>query len=224
MSSSKIQELIKHSKILEHADQPSVIKKKSLVESGITNKESLDFLCKLKRGPLATITLYLDDVEMSDCGIRFRLLTAQESLDIELEMQTLGEELNLSPTSIAYSIYYISKTLSRASKLFPGGDNFKIQPDLSELDLRLSIDTDTLIAIGNKYLEFKNKYCPQLENITDNDIEEFVKELDGCEEDLIKKLVLLNGLKSRQTERAVLLDIHKRYQETTKQLDKLFTG
>ena len=222
---SKIQSLIKASKILEHKDVSNGLKKKSLIESGIKDKGAIDFLLKLKRGALSTVTLYLDEVENSDCAINFRLLTAQESLDIEVSMVQLEKEYNINRTSIIYSIYFISKTLSQASKKLPANESFiNTQPELSESDLRNGIDTDTLIALGNKYLEFKNQYAPQLDNVTDEDLEEFVSELNSCEEDIIKKLECLNGLKSRQIERVVLLDIHKRYQDLTKQLDKLFTG
>lgn len=224
---SKLQELIKATKVLEQKDVSNAIKKKSLIETGITDSDKINFLLKLKKGPLNTITLYLDETENSESAICFRLLTSEEQLNIEQEMNNIMKEQEIAYGSLAYNIYYISKTLSKASRKLPFAlEHFaKInQPELSEEELRLAIDTDTLIALGNKYLEFKNQYAPQLENITDNDINEFIEDLNGCENDLIKKLVCLNGLKSRQTERAVLLDIHRRYQELQKQLVNCFTG
>jgi len=224
---SKLQELIKATKVLEQKDIPNPIKKKSLIEVGIKDSDAISFLLKLKKGALNTITLYLDESENSECAINFRLLTAQEWADVELEMHNFAKERDLSYTSVVYSIYYTSKILSRASRNMPYAlEKFSKsnQPELSEEELRLAIDPDTLLSLGNKYLEFKNNYAPQMETITDDDINEFVEELNRCEDDLIKKLVCLNGLKSRQTEKAVLLDIHRRYQDLQKQLESLLTG
>lgn len=224
---SKLQELIKATKVLEQKDISTGLKKKSLIEVGITDSDAISFLLKLKKGALNTITLYLDESENSECAISFRLLTAQEWLDLELEMNNIVKEKNIVYGSIAYNIYYISKILSKASRKLPFAlEHFAKanQPELSEEELRLAIDTDTLIALGNKYLDFKSQYAPQMESITDDDINEFVEELNRCEDDLIKKLVCLNGLKSRQTEKAVLLDIHRRYQDLQKQLESLLTG
>ena len=224
----KIQNLIKASKILEHNKQPKIaMKKKSLIECGI-DKKAVDFLVNLRKGPLTTITMYLDDDPEGDCGISFRLLTAQEGLDLELEMDKLTKDYGFTYLSVAYNIYYASKLLAKASKLSPSTNEVaeitQNQPVLTEEALRNAIDTDTLIALGRKYMEFRDTYSPKLEEVTQEQIDEVVAELDVCEDSPEKKLLCLNGLNSRWIERIVLLDIHEQLRAQQKQVAKSFIG
>ena len=224
----KIQNLIKASKILEHNKQPKIaMKKKSLIECGI-DKKAVDFLVNLRKGPLTTITMYLDGDPEGDCGMSLRLLTAQEGLELELEMDKLTKEHGFAYLSLAYNIYYSSKLLAKASRLSPSTNEIaeitQNQPVLTEESLRKALDTDTLIGLGLKYMEFRATYSPKLEEVTQEQIDEVVAELDACEDSPEKKLLCLNGLNSRWIERIVLLDIHEQLRAQQKQVAKSFIG
>jgi len=219
-TSNKIQALLKVKEEISHEKSSTGNKVKSLYESGTINVEQL---LKMKRGPLTTIKLQLplDLHPQSDCIFTFRLLTARESFDILDELKAS----NLSPyvDKMQYDILNIALTLSAASKPIPSQlENPSNSPELSVNDLMNAIDTDTLLALGYKYLEFQMKNSPPLESLTDADITMFVNALAESEDDA-KKFDLLNGLNLRQMQE-VIISLVKSYSTLIKQVDNVFTG
>lgn len=222
--SNKLSDFIKVAETISYADQPKGKKLKSLAESSISGRDVIDFLIKMKNGPLTTIKLFLDTInsdEVGDVYLTFRLLTAKEQCDIEQEML----DSKLLAGTMLYNIRLSVKILSRASKSIISNDELYNQPHLSEAEMLDSLTPDVLLGLLQAYLEFKQKYCPRVEFLTEEYITDIIRELDSAEveNDPVKKLILLNSLRL-QSMRDLIVNLHLRLLEQTKQLDKFVTG
>ncbi len=213
MSKEHLANILKVVEETTHADQPKGDKIKSLVECGAT---AIDSLLKMKNGPLTKIKLALDHHPESEVIGTFRLLTPQEEYEILDKMS----ESKLSYLDIRYKIKHAALTLSKASQAVPS-QKFDT-PSYSETDLMCSGTVDSLIVLGLKYQEFKDKYSPKLESLTQEQIDKAIKMIEESEDD-IKKSDLLNGWSLRATQE-VLIDSVKKLTSVTKQMEALLIG
>lgn len=210
-------DFIKEYTQIKHGDVSDNKKYKSLIESG-ANTELIPKLLKMKNGCLTSINLPLDNEEISDCMLKFRLLSGQEQIDILDEMAKLKY---IEGIDLQYDIYYISKILSTATKKIVSDFEYT-QPEITEIELRKNIPYKHLLATGIRYNEFVQQNSPQIEWLTENDIKELINDIDS-QEDITKKFVILNGLSLKQTQ-GVVLDLLNKLGNTIKQLDKFVIG
>lgn len=213
--------LIKKAKETAHVDVEEGVKKRSLAELNV-NSDAVKWLLSLKNGPLTSITLALDGEEDSDCQFQLRLLTAQEEADVEGEMMELMNKHDMMPLSLGYNIYKISKILSRASKPIASNMNF-VSPTLTEQELRDVLPTELLIALGERYNEFRIKHVPDLDEVTQEDINEILDALEKCENDPKKLLSTFSTLKYF-TMLKTAVQIYLKMADSSSELAKLYTG
>ncbi len=218
MSTTKqVEALFKVASELSHADAPASVKKLSLIECDVT---CIDLLLKMKHGAFTSVKLALDGELVSDCVFDFRLLTTGEEDTIDEQMAMSG----LSSIDNRYLRKKICLTLSAASVPHP---SFKEHtkafnsPQLPVKDL-LILPEDMLFALGYKYREFKQKHSPKLESLTQQQIDDCVRDIEICEAD-IKKFDLLNTWNLSATHE-VIIDLVKQLAECRKQLEAVFTG
>ena len=213
-------------KILEETKQADIsegTKRKHLVEVGVDDKNIIEFLISMRDGPLTTADFEIGGDDQGDSVvIKFRILTAQEEIDIEEELIKL--KIPDSPFGNLYRKYYISKVLAKATTPIPSNLNLLgNQPVISEQIFRRTITTSHLLAIGYEYLNFLARHSKKLETLTQERIDAILDELVRCEQEDIKKLELLDRLSSSQTQE-VLISLLTKYETLIKRMEVLCTG
>ena len=219
--SEALNKLIKKAKETSHMDAPAGDKKRSFAELNV-GSDVAQWLMNLKHGALTKVSLPLDGEDDSDCMLELRLLTAQEEADVEMEMVQLMEKHHIMPLSIAYNIYKISKILSRASK--PIASNMKFtSPEMTEEEIRQTLPVEMLIALGEHYNRFRAKHTPNLDDVTEADIEEILAELEKCEQDPKQLFNIFNSLKYFTMLKTAVV-IYSKLEDVSSELEKFFTG
>jgi hypothetical protein len=219
MSNKKIDALFKASDEL-HENAPKAIKKRSLIECGVTDPVIIEWLLKMKHGAFSKVKLALDSAEVSDCIFTFRLLTAAEDDEIENEMAATG----LSYIDSRYKRKYIALVLSKASTPHPSMKEATKEFNSPELpfDALYKIPSEMLYAVGYHYEAFRKRCSPKLESLTQEQIDDCIERLEKCEDD-IKKFDLLNGWNLNATHE-VIIDLVKKLGKLTKQMEAALIG
>lgn len=220
--SAALAALVQKSKELVHGEQPENVRKKALIESGVLDGEAVKFLLKLKHGAMTTIWLALDGEDGSEASLQMRLITSEEELQIEEELMQLMKEKGFMPLSLGYNLHKISKTLAMATKPITGMPSPHNQPILGEKEL-LQSPPELLLALGERYSQFRLKHTPRMESMSDEDFEDIFKALDECEGDAGKMLRILGGLKLHSTQEMVIR-LHEMVVDLSTPFKNLYTG
>lgn len=212
MTTKQEESLFKVVQEINSDEVPRNTKLKSLIESGVG---AIDSLLKMKNGCLTSIKLALDGDNCGDCIYTFRLLTSQEEYDIFDKLAATG----LSYLDLRYKIKYAALTLSAASRLTPTLN--EEEPQLSVKAL-MWIPKYMLLDLAQRYDEFVQKYSPKLEHLTQQDMDDCIKMIQECEDD-VKKYVLLNGWSLKVTQ-DLLISSTKQLEKLTKQVEAVCIG
>lgn len=214
MSENTLKSILKVVEEVKHENQPRGKKLKHLIESDI--KDSIDTVLKMKNGILTTVKLALDHDPNSDVIAEFRLLSAEE----EYEILDAMAETGLSPLDTRYRLKFAALTLSKAS--CPSPNQTFNSPSFSVKTLMAIETMESLLALGLKYQEFKDKYSPKLESLTEEQIDHAIKMIEESESE-VKKLDLLNGWSLKATQEVLINSVTK-LTNVTRQLEALLIG
>lgn len=173
---SKLDKLVKAYEEVTHDKSDINVRKLSIIESGITDEGAINFLMKLKNGPLTKMQITLDNQDGSDTVITLRILSTAERILIEDELTNTK-----FATPWIASKMQIVKTLACASKEYCSSDKNYATPKYKETDF-LYLSVEMLNWLSAKYEQFCQKYAPRPEDLTDEDLTNIVSALDKLDQ------------------------------------------
>ncbi len=197
---SGFDKFVKNISEIGHEDATDQNKKRSIIESGVINEGEINYLMKLRKGCLNRMQLALDNMDGSDTIVDLRILSTAEVIAIEDEIASrqFSNDWTREKTRIA-------KTLSVATQPIPSPTKQKIEPVISEAGF-LYLPVYLLNWLGKKYEEFKAKYSPRPEDLTDDDIKNIIKTLDNLDENGVKLGSSVEEVRRKKLDLLTLLD------------------
>lgn len=198
--SNNFDKFVKRIEETEHSEAPEQYKKNSIIDSGVTEEGEINYLMKLRKGCLNKMELTLDNIDGSDTVVPLRLLSTAEMIQIEDDIagRKFSNDWTREKTRLA-------KTLSVASQPYCSPAKNKVDPVVSEAGF-LYLPVHLLIWLGQKYEEFKNKYAPRPEELTEDDIKHIISTLDNLDYNGVKQGVSAEEIRRKKLDLLTLLD------------------
>jgi hypothetical protein len=197
---ANLDKLVKAYEEITHDKANSQVKKLSIIESGIVDEGAINFLMKLKNGPLTKMQITLDNQDESDTVITLRLLSTAETILIDEEIANC----TFATPWIAAKMR-IAKTLSCATKDYCSSEKNYSTPKYSEKEF-LYLTPRVLNWLNIKYDQFIEKYSPRPEDLTDEDLTNIVKSLDKLDESGVLSGTPMEEVERKKLDLLTLLD------------------
>lgn len=205
-SNTKFDKFVKGITEIPHQEAAEGDKKRSVIDSGITNEGEINFLMKLRNGCLNKMQLTLDNLDGSDTVITLRLLSTAETIAIEddIASRKFSNAWTRERTRIA-------KTLSVASQPYASPYKQKVDPVVSEQGF-LYLPVHLLNWLARKYEDFKTRYSPRPEELTDEDIQNIINTLDKLDENGVREGLSAEESRRKKLDLLTLLDSTTMYE------------